>query len=199
MTYEIYRYVFLGAAAASLIMLAVSIALFFVFKIPKVIGDLTGRTARKAIEDIRRQNEESGDKTYKSSAVNLQRGKLTDKITKSGRLQKREDSPFGTGVITEQLSGNHAAMPTNETTVLTANETTVLYESNETTVLSANETTVLSAESMETTVLSQDTYVSAPAVAPVAQPVVPQPVQTAQPRFQVEYEITYIHTREIIG
>ena len=89
MTYEMYRYVFLGGAIAAGVMLAVSILLFFLLKIPKVIGDLSGRTARRAIDDIRRQNEESGDKTYKSSAVNLQRGKVTDKITKSGRLLRR--------------------------------------------------------------------------------------------------------------
>ena len=57
MTYEMYRYVFLGGAIASGLMFAVSIVLFFTLKIPKVISDLTGRTARKAIEDIRLQNE----------------------------------------------------------------------------------------------------------------------------------------------
>lgn len=180
MTYEVYRYIFLGGLALSILMLIASVVLFFVLKIPKVIGDLTGRTARKAIEDIRKQNEQSGDKTYRSSAVNRQRGKLTDKISKSGRLEKRAESPFGTGVITEQLSGK-AAPVANETTVL-SEETTVL--SNETTVL-ANETTVLEPVSMETTVLTSE-------AAPV------QAAQSVAPRFQVEYEITFVHTREVI-
>ena len=190
MTYEIYRYIFLGGAALSLVMVIVSAILFFTLKIPKVIGDLTGRTARKAIEDIRKQNEQSGDKTYRSSPVNKQRGKLTDKITKSGRLEKRAESPFGTGVITEQLSGKQPVYASSETTVL-SEDTAVLSE--ETTVLS-NETTVLEAPSMETTVLSS--YVPA-----AAQPAPVQPAATAwnpEPRFTVEYEITYIHTQEVI-
>lgn len=170
MTYEMYRYVFLGGAIASGIMFAVSIVLFFTLKIPKVISDLTGRTARRAIEDIRLQNERSGDKTYKSSAVNLQRGKLTDKISPSGRLMRREASPFGTGVITEKISTQRLAPGEGP------DETTVLAP--------ANETTVLDAGYGETTVLQVDAAASA---APMVQ------------GFEIEYEITYIHTNEVIA
>lgn len=170
MTYELYRYVFLGGAIASGIMFAISIVLFFTLKIPKVISDLTGRTARRAIEDIRLQNERSGDKTYKSSAVNLQRGKLTDKISPSGRLMRREASPFGTGVITEKISTQRLAP------VEGADETTVLAP--------ANETTVLDSGYGETTVLQAEATVDA---TPVVQ------------GFEIEYEITYIHTNEVIA
>lgn len=170
MTYEMYRYVFLGGAIASGIMFAVSIVLFFTLKIPKVISDLTGRTARRAIEDIRLQNERSGDKTYKSSAVNLQRGKLTDKISPSGRLMRREASPFGTGVITEKISTQRLAP------VEGADETTVLTL--------ANETTVLDAAYGETTLLQADA---------------PAPVVAVVQGFEIEYEITYIHTNEVIA
>ena len=55
MTYEIYRYIFIGAAILCGIMAIVSIALFFLLKIPRVIGDLTGSTARKAIEKIKKR------------------------------------------------------------------------------------------------------------------------------------------------
>ena len=164
MTYEVYRCIFLGALIACGIMAAISAILFFTFKIPRVIGDLTGRTARKAIEDIRDRNERSGDKTYKSSAVNLQRGKLTDKITQSGKLIRRAESPFGTGVITEQLAGQQNTSYSNETTVLD----------------SAPETTVLYPESGETTVLAS--------------------FETSQGHgFVIEYEITFIHTNEVIA
>ena len=97
MTYEVYRYVFLGGAIAAGIMLAVSILLFFVLHIPKVLNDLTGRSARKAIDNIRKQNESTGNKSYQSSSVNLNRGKLTDKISDSGTLQSNTDSPFSIG------------------------------------------------------------------------------------------------------
>lgn len=179
--YELYRYIFLGAAIACGVLLVVSVVLLFTLKIPKVISDLTGRTARKAIENIRLQNEQSGDKTYQSSAVNLERGKLTDKISKSGRLIAQKETPFGTGVITEKISTQrlNPIEPADETTLLAADETTLLA-TNETTVLTgANETTVLDSGFGETTVLD------------VGQ-------QNPAPAFVVEFEITYIHTSEVI-
>ena len=143
MTYEMYRYIFVGALIAGSLFFVLAGVLFFTLRIPQVISDLTGRTARRAIEDIRTHNERTGGKTYQSSAVNLGRGKITDKISKSGRLVSREDSPFGTGVITEELSAQQSD-PMGETDVLT----------------------------------------------PVEQPV---------GAFTVEYEITFIHTNEVIA
>lgn len=162
MTYEVYRYVFLGAAVACGIFLVISGVLFFVLHIPKVVSDLTGRTERKAIEAIRMQNEKSGDKSYQSSLVNLERGKLTDKISRSGRLIPREGTPFGTGVITEKISTQRlsAEEGADETAVLTASQ----------------ETTVLDTGVGETTLLSTE----------------------AQQPFVVEYEITFVHTTEVI-
>lgn len=147
MTYEIYNYIFYGGLILAGIMLAVSVLLFFVLKIPAVIGDLSGRTAKKAIENIRNQNRNSGDKTYKSSLVNRQRGKLTEKISPSGSLIPAGTSGAGGAMQTEKISG------TSETTVLD--------------MADGSETTVLSYE-MENSV------------------------------FAVEYEITFIHTNEVI-
>lgn len=42
------------------ICLVVAIILFIRFKIPDVIGDLSGRNARKSIEQMRALNEKSG-------------------------------------------------------------------------------------------------------------------------------------------
>lgn len=172
MSYELYRYIFLGALIACGVFFVIAVVLFFTLRIPKVISDLTGRTARKAIENIRLHNEQSGDKTYQSSAVNLERGKLTDKISHSGRLVPRNATPFGTGVITEKISTQQLDISA-ETDVLTVTE----------------ETTVLSAPAGETEVLvsaAGETEVLAPAE---------QPVQA----FSVEYEITFIHTNEVIA
>ena len=173
MSYEMYRYIFLGGLIACGVFFVIAAILFFVFKIPKVISDLTGRTARKAIENIRMHNEQTGDKTYQSSAVNLERGKLTDKISQSGRLVPRDATPFGTGVITEKISTMELE-PAGETDVLDqpVGETDVLAPD-------AGETDVLAPVAGETEVL-----------APVE-----QPVQV----FTVEYEITFIHTSEVIA
>ena len=154
MTYEVYRYIFLGTLIGCGVMAVISGVLFFVLQIPRVIGDLTGHTARKAIEDIRRQNEQSGDKAYKSSTVNLKRGKLTDKITHSGRLVSREETPFGAGDSTVELPQRQEA---EETTVLSADRNMTAPE--------------------ETTVL-------------------PSPVMGSG--FTVEYEITFLHSDEVI-
>lgn len=145
--------------------LVAGVVLFFVLDIVNVYGDLSGRTAKKAIERMRKENEESGNKAYKPSPVNEKRGRLTDKISDSGRVISRQvgmavnvgTQKFETG----QLAPNETS---NETTVLmneTANETTVLVNEN------ANETTVLVAEAPvsagETTILVNNE--------PVAQPV----------------------------
>lgn len=181
MTYDMYRLIFIVGAIACAVMFGVSVILFITLKIPNVIGDLTGRNAKKAIENIRKQNESSGGKAYKASAVNLERGRLTDKMTPSGNLQRRGITS-GFGVHTEKIStmkleqqasgGMDTDNESNETMVLEqnySNETTVLSPQNvgETTVLSSN----MSQNPSETTVLNQ---------------------------FMVLEDITFIHTDEII-
>ena len=163
MTYDIYRYIFISGAVLAGIMLITSVLLFFLLKIPHVLGDLTGRNARKAIESIRNQNELSGDKLYKTSQVNRERGKLTDKISPSGSLMRDPSGILGGGAMaTEKISTQELPPESNETTVLDV----------------ASETNVLSAEAGETTVLDAPTEI---------------------PVFQIEYEITYIHTEEVIA
>ena len=49
--YTFYRNIFLYCGIAALVFLAIAIILFFVLKIPQVFGELTGRTARKAVEE----------------------------------------------------------------------------------------------------------------------------------------------------
>lgn len=191
MTYEVYRYIFIGAAILCGVMLVVAVLLFILLKIPKVIGDLTGSTARKAIQNIREQNEKSGDKAYKVSTYNRERGKVTDKISSSGTLHQNNQGQMGglqtTKIDTESLPNETYS---NETTVL-GNETTVLSDetsvlSPETTVLGqqTNETTVLSpGAGGETTVLSESSYDGL----------------SLDPVFEIEYDITYIHTNEAIA
>ena len=60
MSYEVLRNIFIGAAALSGLMLIVSVLLFIILKIPSVIGDLTGITAKKAIENIRNRIRKAG-------------------------------------------------------------------------------------------------------------------------------------------
>lgn len=175
MTYDVYRYIFIGAAILCGIMFAVSVLIFFLMKIPKVISDLTGLTARRAIKNIREQNEASGDKAYKVSAFNEARGKLTDKISPSGNVVHQYQAQMRgidtTKIETQELQVDEAA-----------NQTSVLDQYGETSVLSdtgVGETSVLSAPEQlygETSVLNA----------------------VADQMFSVEFEITYIHTSEVI-
>ena len=177
MTYDIYRYIFIGAAILCGIMFVVSVLIFILLKIPKVISDLTGATARKAIKNIREQNEASGDKAYKVSAFNEARGKLTDKISPSGNIIHQYQAQMRgidtTKINTQELQVDEAA-----------DQTSVLDQYNETSLLGnegTGETAVLTAPEQvhgETSVLN---------------PIV------ADTTFSVEFEITYIHTNECIA
>lgn len=191
MTYEVYMMIFEVGRILAILMFVVSLVLFFVLKIPAVIGDLSGATARKAIENIRNQNEESGDKAYKSSAVNKERGKLTDKISPSGSLHTTPSDKLGFSMRTEKISTQRLDVEdVGETTVLSAaNETTVLSSNaGETEVLneapSFNETTLLSPDLMNTT--GEVDCGNTAKLSPVLD------------YFEIEQEITFIHTQEII-
>ena len=71
--------VFFSLAGVFFILSAVS---WFVFKIPSVISDLSGRNIKKAISEIRRTNEGTGIKVYKTSKANALRTKLTEEMQK---------------------------------------------------------------------------------------------------------------------
>lgn len=175
MTYDIYRYIFIGAAILCGIMFVVLILVFICFKIPKVISDLSGATARRAIKDIRERNEASGGKGYKVSAFNEARGKLTEKISPSGNLiQQRQAQMFGintTKIDTQEL---HLEEYANDTTVLDFHNEISDVEN-----IGVGETSVLSENfsSGETTVLNE---------------------VDSNLIFTIEYEITFIHTNENI-
>lgn len=170
MTYEIYRYIFFGGAILSGIMLILSVLLFFLYRIPNVLGDLTGSNARKAIENIRNQNESSGDKLYKTSQVNRERGKLTDKISPSGSLIRQPTGVLGGGAMATEKIGTQQLSPEE----LSGSDTEVLTSE----LIGGGETEVLSeGASPDTTVLNASDTNSG---------------------FAIEYEITFIHTDEVI-
>ena len=212
MTYETYRYIFLGGLIAAAIFLVISVVLFFLLNIPKVVSDLSGRTARKAIESIRKQNEQSGNKVFQSSAVNMQRGRLTDKISPSGRLISRGGNAFGVGSSTAKIATQNLRTAAETDVLADSPETDVLYTAAETDVLScaqetsvlfnAPETAVLNVDYGETSLLApemgstQELGFAAPAPA-MASPA-PAIELTNQP-FTIEYEITFIHTNEVIA
>lgn len=129
------------------VFLILAIALFFLLDVPQIIGDLTGRNAKKAIEQIRQQNERDGNKAHRPSPVNMERGQITDRISSTGSLYKHEPV-FGGSVGTEKISTARLDQPTGE-------ETTILQEQGATTVLQEQGATTVLQEIGQTTVLEQ--------------------------------------------
>lgn len=103
--------------------LVISIILWVVFRIPSVIGDLSGRTARKSIAKLRMANEKSGAKGYRASKVNVQRGKLTETMSGLQKSQKNADKPeVGHRPETGLLQDNLSKRVESETTGLLVEE-----------------------------------------------------------------------------
>ena len=138
MTYETYIWLSYICAGLSVVMLIVSIFLFFKLKIFDVIGDLTGSKAKRAIKDINEQNASKTNSRNKVSKTHNERSKITEKITQSGNLERKNTSS-GFQMETEKLDMNNRRknnIVSNETTVLDMNK-------NDLTNNSQNETTVL--------------------------------------------------------
>ena len=57
---NVYEICFYGGLILAILLLITAIVLFVVLKIPKAIGDLTGRTAKKAMRDMRDENKAPG-------------------------------------------------------------------------------------------------------------------------------------------
>ena len=143
MTYEIYQYIFYGSLIMCIIMLVLSIILFFVFKIPKIVGFLTGATARKAIKSINEHTEKSMSQRLKQ---------------KKGKLYNEIDFSSSEKFKTASLA------PYNETTVLKqrGNETTVLLQMSsleETSVLNNKAGTDNGSEPKEFAIIYDITYI----------------------------------------
>ena len=86
------------------------LAVFFwsFFKIPTVINDLTGRTARKSIAQMRAANEKASAKRHGESEGNVSRGKLTGTMHDFGRKKKNCVEPDQQRPETGLLKDNQA-------------------------------------------------------------------------------------------
>lgn len=77
MTINIVSIIFFIIASVSLL---VAVYSFIRFNIPQVIGELSGRTAKKSIAQMRDKNLKTGDKSHRPTKSARERGTLTDKI-----------------------------------------------------------------------------------------------------------------------
>ena len=86
------------------ISLAAAVFFWFFFKISSVIGDLSGKNAKRSIETMRETNEKAGNKIYRGS---------------SGEMHGKPEAGAGTGILTENRTEGEE---TERTELLTGNE-----------------------------------------------------------------------------
>lgn len=128
-TVSIVSFVFAGAS------LIFAVFCFIKFRILVIIGDLSGRTAKKSIAQMRVQNEKSGKKSFAPSFVNANRGKLTEAMRNSGKLSNNscklneEVQRPETGLINENKTDNSDEIGA-VTDLLDYKATTVLEKEN---------------------------------------------------------------------
>ena len=89
----IYNIMLYGGLALAVIFAVTAIVLFFTLKIPKAIGDVTGSTARKKIEEIREKGYESvqGVGISKKEAIKNHTTKISVRDVQSSESSKRAE------------------------------------------------------------------------------------------------------------
>lgn len=70
--------------------LGAAVFFWFFFKIPSVIGGLTGRTARKSIEKMRASDEKAGNKFYCENRMNKELGMPTEPLKRNMQFTVQE-------------------------------------------------------------------------------------------------------------
>ncbi len=97
MSIEMLQNISLSAFVVSGILLVIAIVLFFTLGIPQVIGDLSGATARKAIEDIRLQSQNNERRRYQNMCFQMEESQITEQMTE--QIQVSQMSNEGTVVL----------------------------------------------------------------------------------------------------
>ncbi len=116
MSYDIYRYIFVGGLVLSGVFLLATVAIFLLLNIKNVIGDLTGSNAKKGIENIRNHGAKApgkkGEKKHSELQNGINDGVETSRISPQDRFDNLEVSQ------TEILSANDNEY--SQTSVLSA-------------------------------------------------------------------------------
>ena len=164
------------AVAAVLFVLA--LFFWFFFKIPTVIGDLSGRNARKSIAKMRAANEKTGAKSYKTDKTNAGRGQITAAMPTPPQPTPPPAPVVPTPVPVPPIVAIAPDRP--ETGLLTDNRA-VSFASEATGILTDDATGPL-----------MDPNATAPLISPA-------PARVGGKRLEMLDEVMLIHTSEVIG
>lgn len=79
---QIYNLIAIISFSLAVIGLGATAYIWFKYKIIDIINDLSGKTARRSIAQLRTENEKSGIKIHRASIEAYNRGKITEEIEK---------------------------------------------------------------------------------------------------------------------
>lgn len=124
-------YNIVSIVAFSLAGLCFLAAVFFWFKfdIWEIIGDLTGRTAKKTIEQMRAENEKNGKKSYRPTPIAVERGAKTEMIVHKIGEAANDKGDISGELPTEKMSNATEYLSTE--TELLDNATETLFQDTE--------------------------------------------------------------------
>ena len=100
---NLYHGIFFWCGLAALLFLVMAVVLFIVLKIPQVFGELTGRVAKKAIEEMIEESSESGGLTSRRIGEDGRRHRGRSGASGTLRLRRRTGGLTG-GLPTEKMS-----------------------------------------------------------------------------------------------
>ncbi|WP_316608198.1 hypothetical protein [uncultured Ruminococcus sp.] len=130
MTYDQYNILFIAALVMAGVFLVIAVILFFALRIPAVIGDLSGATARKAIMDIR-NGKTTFNKKKKSTvkADTEQMAKITAEMEGSPTVSKPDSGRVNRSMTTAKLETKaHSEIDYSAPTEVMVEETALLVE-----------------------------------------------------------------------
>lgn len=159
-------------AIAALGFLIIAAALFFLFHIPEVVGELTGRKARRAIDEMTAENAVSGSLT-------------SHRIGEDGRRHRRKGRTGALATGRLRRTSGRLAMPDSHRNQSALNQD------------GSTPTDVLSSHIQITTELEDPTELNAQESKSETVLLNESMIQTGE-RFVIERSIVEIHTDEVI-
>jgi len=200
------------AFVLSAIFLVISIVLWFYYKIPMIVGYLTGSTAKKSMESVRENNAQAGQKALKVNMTTNKSRRLTEKISAekaTEKLDATEKLQQDTKSPGEMNRANEAQM--GGTMLLERNMSNVSGLDNElageTTLLSAGRADGVSSVSDATELLSAGDATELLSVGDATAPLGNRAVEMSDRKRAVNSkeqgiyildEVMLIHTQEVI-
>ena len=144
---ETFNLISIISFIVALIFVVLAVVIWFVFKIPSVIGDLSGRTAKKSIENLHKYNDNPASIIYKPNSTNNSRAKLTDTMEQDKKKPDSKETHYETGLLhdnkVEQYEGEETGILLDDeaTGMLSdANATELLIDEEETGILTDDNT-----------------------------------------------------------